>query len=435
MGQKIRFSKKLKPLFRLKTRYAVVIGGRSGGKSFGVASAVGLATYDDAFNILYTRYTMASAEISVIPEFMDNLALLNSDGDFRIRRNDVVNKGTGSRVYFRGIKTGSGNQTANLKSLHNVKWWVLDEAEELDREETFDTIDDSLRHKDADIHVILVLNQADVHHWIYRRFFKEPGVPEGFNGVKGNVTYISVSWEDNRMNLNQTLIDKIEALRLRNPEKYEHMYGFKWKRNKQGAIYTNWKEITEEEWPSRLPQWWGQDWGTSDWPNACVRMCYDPLRGIIYVRQITTGPLCRDAAKAIIRDGAQLYHHTDQHVNEDGTVTEVERTYRPSDCEVYCDPAGAGNILEFRTIHDLSAMKGYDAQHKSKSGRIHFLQGFRVHFIGDDIAREQESYTWKENPHDRGTFLDEPQDGGDHYMDAISYASMKLVSMGVNGEV
>jgi phage terminase large subunit len=68
----VRFGRKYKPLFvKAKTRYKVIYGGRASAKSFAVASALLLRTYEDDYNILFTRWTMDSAKDSVIPEFKD----------------------------------------------------------------------------------------------------------------------------------------------------------------------------------------------------------------------------------------------------------------------------------------------------------------------------------------------------------------------------
>jgi phage terminase large subunit len=47
-----------------------------------------------------------------------------------------------------------------LKSLAGVTTWVLDEAEELTDEDTFDKIDFSIRAKNIQNRVILVLNPS-----------------------------------------------------------------------------------------------------------------------------------------------------------------------------------------------------------------------------------------------------------------------------------
>ena len=40
--------------------------------------------------------------------------MLNKVDDFKITKDEIINKGNGSKIIFRGIKTSS-DQTANLK--------------------------------------------------------------------------------------------------------------------------------------------------------------------------------------------------------------------------------------------------------------------------------------------------------------------------------
>ena len=74
---------------------------------------------------------------------------------FYITKDEIRNKLSGSKIIFKGIKTSSGDQTANLKSLTNVSTWVMDEAEELQDENIFDKIDLSVRNLNQKNRVIL----------------------------------------------------------------------------------------------------------------------------------------------------------------------------------------------------------------------------------------------------------------------------------------
>jgi len=112
--------------------------------------------------ILFTRYTLRSATISIIPEFIEKLEALNITADFYITKDEIINKQTGSKILFRGIKTSSGDQTANLKSIQGVTTWVLDEAEELTDENTFDKIDLSVRQKDKGNIVVLFKSTLNI---------------------------------------------------------------------------------------------------------------------------------------------------------------------------------------------------------------------------------------------------------------------------------
>ena len=123
------------------SRYFVITGGRGSGKSYSINLFLLLLTYEVGHVILFTRYTLTSAHVSIIPEFIDKIETLGLHNDFSITKDEIINKKTNSKILFKGIKTSSGTQTANLKSLAGVTTWVLDEAEELTDEDTFDKID------------------------------------------------------------------------------------------------------------------------------------------------------------------------------------------------------------------------------------------------------------------------------------------------------
>ena len=144
---------------------------------------------------------MTSAHLSIIPEFLEKISLLGFEEVFSINKAEVLNISNNSDILFRGIRTSAGNQTARLKSLQGVSTWVLDEAEELIDENIFDTIDLSIREKDLQNRIILILNPVTKEHWIYDRFFQSKGVEGGFNGIKDNVCYIHSTYLDNIENL------------------------------------------------------------------------------------------------------------------------------------------------------------------------------------------------------------------------------------------
>ena len=140
------------------SRYFVITGGRGSGKSFAITTFLAFLTFEQGHKILFTRYTMISAANSIIPEFLDKLEQFGSIEHFHITKDEIINKKTGSKIIFRGIKTSSGDQTANLKSLQGITTWVVDEAEELTDEQKFDTIDLSVRQQGKQNRVILILN-------------------------------------------------------------------------------------------------------------------------------------------------------------------------------------------------------------------------------------------------------------------------------------
>ena len=211
------------------TRYFLLTGGRGSAKSFHVSTFLLNLTYEKGHTILFTRYTMIAAHISIIPEFLEKIDILGKHADFEITKTDITNKATGSKILFRGIKTSSGNQTANLKSIQGVTTWVLDEAEELTEENTFNTIDLSIRHKSLPNRVIMVMNPSHRTHFIYKRWFE--------GGRQPDTTYIHTSYRDNIDNLSHSFIDQAAKTKAINEERYNHLFLGHWVDSVEGLLW------------------------------------------------------------------------------------------------------------------------------------------------------------------------------------------------------
>lgn len=399
----IRLHNKYEPLSALTTRYAVVCGGRGSGKSFAIATILLAKTFAyKGKTILFTRYTLTNAEVSVQPEFVDKIERGNLGRYFNKSGNEIENTTTGTKILFRGIRTSSGVNTAALKSIPNLVLWVNDESEELVDETTFDTIDLSIRDQNTHCEVWLVLNPADVTHFIYRKFFTAYGVEGGYNGVKDDVTYIHTSYLDNLANLAPEYVERAERLKKTDPDKYAHLWLGAWDKKKEGLVYYGWEEITEEEYPSQLPQWYGLDWGYTD-PTAVVRMCYDPLTATIYLREVACvhASVPSDVAPIIIADAASV-------------------GMQPQDAVVYCDSANPAGRDELRRLFSINAV---DADKKDKNFQVAWLRSFRVKYIGDTIRKEVGAYSFVPSKYDRNVYTSTPADGNDHAMDALRYGA------------
>src|SRR5690606_6606985 len=103
-----------RPLYTNKDKSIILVtGGRGSGKSFNVSTFVERLSFEKWHKMLFSRYTMAAAAISVIPEFLEKIQLDGAVNHFKITQTEIVNKFSGSGIMFRPIKTSSGNQTAN----------------------------------------------------------------------------------------------------------------------------------------------------------------------------------------------------------------------------------------------------------------------------------------------------------------------------------
>lgn len=235
----IKINDKYKSLFEQPkgVRYYIITGGRGSSKSFTATIWANLSILASTSKILFTRYTMTSAHISIIPEFVEKMELLNIENQFKVTKSEIVSK-SGGEILFRGIKTSSGTQTANLKSLSGVNCWILDEAEELHDEKVFDKINLSIRHTEKQNIVVLILNPTLKEHWIYKRFFEQNNVPDGFNGIKGDTCYIHTSYLDNIENLSESFIEEVKRIQVNNPTKYLNEILGGWLDSYEGVLFS-----------------------------------------------------------------------------------------------------------------------------------------------------------------------------------------------------
>ena len=278
----INLNKKYRSLFNSPTRYYIITGGRGSSKSFSVGTFLSLLSFEDDEKILFTRKTMTSAHISVIPEFKDKIERLEKEYCFDITKTEITNKLSNSQILFRGLQSSSGDNTANLKSLQGVTCWVLDEAEELTDEVLFDRIDLSVRHMTKQNRIILVMNPTSKESWIYKRFFESAGVNPGFNGVKENVTYIHTDYRDNISFLPKDFVFQIERLKESNPVRYEHVILGGWLNKAEGVIFNNWKIGNFEDNGKTI---FGNDYGFSIDPTTLIEVSIIKSQKRIYLKE------------------------------------------------------------------------------------------------------------------------------------------------------
>lgn len=279
----IQKHKEVWDLLNNDTRYFVVTGGRGSGKSFEVGRFSSILSFENNHKILFTRQTMTSAHLSIIPEFQEKIDLLGLQDYFDVTRNEIVNKYSGSQIIFRGLKTSSGDQTANLKSLQGIDTWILDEAEELTDENTFDKINLSIRQKGTRNRIILILNPATKEHWIYKRFFESKGVEAGFTGTKEDTTYIHTTYLHNIENLDETFLNEIDRIKTTNPKKFKHVIEGSWIEKAEGVVFENW--MFGKFNPDGMQTSFGQDYGFSIDPTTLLEVAIDKLKKKIYVKE------------------------------------------------------------------------------------------------------------------------------------------------------
>ena len=376
----INLSDKYQTLFyNNDKRYHIVTGGRGSGKSFAVTLFLVLLTEQKNEVILFTRYTLVSAHISIIPEFLNMIELLGWEDRFTITKDAVTNNNTGSKILFKGLKTSSGTQTANLKSLSGVTCWVLDEAEELIDEGVFDKIDLSVRSKNAQNRVIMILNPTTSEHFIYKRWFEK--------GQKENTCYIHTTYLDNKDNLDESILFEIEQMKQNNLDKYNHVILGGWLDKAEGVVFENWEKGIFD---TSLPVMFGMDFGFSNDPTTLIAVAVNWKARRVYVKQL--------------------------HYGKDKGTKDVANI-----CKIAGNNLIIADSAEPRLIADVKkynvnikpCIKGKDSV---KAG-ISLLKDFTmiVDHHSHDIVKELNNYTW----HDKKSKT--PIDAYNHTIDPIRY--------------
>ena len=386
------------PLYLLlgKIMIFLVTGGRGSGKSFNASTAVQRFTYKKGHKILYTRYTMSSAEISVIPEFQEKIDADHHTRDFRTTSRKVVNRKTKSEVLFRGIKTSSGNQTAKLKSIHGITGFVVDEAEEWVSEEDFEKIALSMRELNAKNFIIIIMNPADSNHWVYKRFIENTHKIVYYDGVPvqisthPNVCHIHTTYLDNLDHLSPQFIEEVQRMKEENPEKYAHVVIGRWADVAEGAVFKKWGIV--KEFPSYAKKVaLASDWGYTNDPSTGIRC------GIVDNR---------------------LY--VDELFYETGMLTNaIAEKLKPWGLKVYGDSADPRLIQEIKNRGvNIYPVDKFSGSIKAGIDKIHEMELF-VTERSYHIIEELRKYVWDKDKD--GHYINEPVDAWNHCIDPIRY--------------
>jgi phage terminase large subunit len=401
----VEINESFKPLYESNKRYFFLTSGRAGLKSSTVHDFIARLTYERGHGVLFTRYTMNSAEKSIIPEFRIVLSRLDIEKDFNVTKNVVTNLRTGSFIYFSGIKTSSGNQTANLKSIAGITTWVIEEGEDFQDERTFDTIDDSIRTKQKQNRVIWIQNPSTKEHFIYKRWIEKANKKIDISGYDVTVSndpgveHIHTWYGIARKFLSKEWLNKAEKAKRDNPKWYYHNYIGGWLEKAEGVIFDNWQE---GDFDQALPYCYGLDYGFNPDPLGLVKVAVNKKEKKVYIKEYAyTTKLSTEQVADLFRDSLR----------------------NPRDL-IICD------TNESRTTADLRK-EGFNLKEAKKNriiDDIRELQGYT--FIVDpnssNLKKELNNYIWNDKKSST------PIDDWNHLIDPTRYAFNQLVRRGIS---
>ena len=391
------------PLY-LDTEHFIILitGGRGSGKSSNASTFIERLTFEMTeaqkivHQILYTRYTMVSAGMSIIPEMMEKIDLDGTTKYFKTTKTDIVNKMTKSRIMFRGIKTSSGNQTAKLKSIHALTTFVCDEAEEWTDENSFDKIMLSIRQIGIQNRIMIIMNPTDSNHFIYKKYIEKTHKLVEIDGVQvqvsthPNVLHIHTTYLNNLENLSPEFLKEVEDMKVNNPEKYAHVVIGRWADVAEGAVFKKWGIV--KEFPVHAKKVaLASDWGYTNDPSTGIRC------GIVDNR---------------------LY--VDELFYETGMLTNaIAEKLKPWGLKVYGDSADPRLIQEIKNRGvNIYPVDKFPGSIKAGIDKIHEMELF-VTERSYHIIEELRKYVWDKDKD--GHYINEPVDAWNHCIDSIRY--------------
>lgn len=419
----MKIKSKYKALYTTKKRYTVVTGGRGSGKTFAVQDFAVRLLEQVGQGILYTRYTMSSVEKTIIPLFVKHIELIGDIRNYHITKTQITNKRTGAFLMFSGIKTSSGDQTANLKTLPNITTWIIEEGEDFNKEQSFVDIDDSIRSKHLPNRIIWIQNPTTREHFIYQRFFEhsyesigieeagsyvdEDGKLKAFTYQRSthpDVEHIHTTYYDNEENLNKGKVQQWEDIKIKKPKKWLNKYGGAWLDKAEGVIFEDWEEGSFDH---SLPYGYGQDYGFSVDPTTLIKVAIDTKRKRVYLHE-------------------EFYNTTlngKQMGTEDIFTINFSRIYSGNDL-IVADSQEGRTILDLKRM-GLNIKECIKGPGSVKAG-ILSLQDYTLIVTpsSSKIKKELNNYCWN----DKKAGI--PIDDYNHAMDAIRYIFKHLLTGG-----
>lgn len=392
------------PLYEDTTHPIILItGGRGSGKSYEISDFIPRLTFEynsqekKPHQILYCRYTMVSANISIIPEVVEKIELDEIGEFFKATKTDIVNRLTGARIMFRGIHTSSGNQTAKLKSIQGVTTFVCDEAEEWTSYDEFEKIYLSMRQKGLSVRAIIIMNPTDSNHWVYEKYIKDTHKLVEFDGVPvqisthPDVLHIHTSYLDNKAYLSETFIKAAEQMKENDPERYAHIFMGRWDDVAEGAVFKQWGIV--DEFPEGCKhQGLGMDFGYFPDPTAIVRC------GVIGMR-LYLDEVCYEKGLHAPQAAEKLNQYPDLFTYAECADERFAKDISSHGPILYRVQKGPGSIMA-----GLNKMLEYEI----------FITKRSV-----NLQHEMRNYVWAKDIY--GRYLKLPEDHHNHIIDAARY--------------
>lgn len=338
------------------------------------------ATYNTLRNSCFTELKWAIARLGVQQYWQINLSPL-----------EMTYLPTGQKIYFRGLDDPL-KVTSITVDVGVLCWLWIEEAYEIDSEESFDTLDESIRGQVPDglfKQITLTFNPWNEHHWLKKRFFDAPD---------SDVLAKTTNYLCNEF-LDDADLRVFERMKRDNPRRYQVAGLGNWGMV-DGLVYENFREAEFElsDLPGTAHSFFGLDFGYTNDPTAFWAGMVDEKSKKIWVFDE-------------MYERGMSNERIAERITEMGYAKEV----------ITADSAEPKSIDRLRTLglrRVRAAQKGKD----SILNGIDRIQDYEliVHPRCKNFLVEIYNYTWAKDRF--GRTINKPIDDFNHLMDAMRYA-------------
>ena len=382
--------------WNFKGRYRVCKGSRASKKSKTTALffIYSMMKYPGA-NLLVIRKVYRTLKDSCFTDlkWAINRLQVNDYWDIKESPLEMVYIPTGQKILFRGLDDPLKVTSITVET-GNLCWAWLEEAYEINKEQDFNMLDESIRGKiEGPLYkqITLTLNPWNERHWIKKRFFDV----KDENIMAKTTNYMCNEWLDES--------DKklFEDMKKNNPRRYQVAGLGEWG-IAEGLVYENWEEkefdVNEISRREGVKSAFGLDFGYTNDPSAFFCGLIDVANKKIYVfdEMYRNAMKNREIAEGIIRKGY-------------GKEKIVADSQEPKSIDELYD-LGLKGIRKSR--------KGKDSINNGDQ----YIQDYKIiiHPRCVNFITEISNYMWDKDKFDNP--INKPVDDFNHLMDAMRYA-------------
>ena len=385
-----------KDFWNFKGRYRVCKGSRGSKKSKTTALffIYSMMKYPGA-NLLVVRKVYQTLKDSCFTDLKWAINILGVQDYWSVKESplEIIYIPTGQKILFRGLDDPLKVTSITVET-GNLCWAWIEEAYEINKEQDFNMLDESIRGKIEEPlykQITLTFNPWNERHWLKKRFFDV----EDENIMAKTTNYMCNEWLDES--------DKklFEDMKKNNPRRYQVAGLGNWG-IVEGLVYENWEEkefdVNEISKRKGVKSAFGLDFGYTNDPSAFFCGLIDVANKEIYVfDEIYKNAMKnRQIAEEIIRKGY-------------GKEKIVADSQEPKSIDELYD-LGLKGIRKSR--------KGRD----SINNGVQYIQDYKIiiHPRCVNFITEISNYMWDKDKFDNP--VNKPVDDFNHLMDAMRYA-------------